>query len=88
MKWMVLSQCISSHLLFAGSIQDLEILLCSSDWVEYFVATRRVEELPRCPIVTFTVLTPRIAALAQYKGTFATKMGLVAVGRVARDVSR
>ena len=73
MKWMVLSQCISSHLLFAGSIQDLEILLCSSDWVEYFVATRRVEELPRCPIVTFTVLTPRIAALAQYKGTFAKK---------------
>lgn len=52
-----------------GSIHDLEVLLCSSDWVEYFVlTTRRAEELPRCPIVTFTALTPRIAALAQHKG--------------------
>ncbi|CAK9043563.1 unnamed protein product [Durusdinium trenchii] len=51
-----------------GSIQDLEILLCSSDWVEYFVAARRREELPRCPIVAFTPLGPRIAALAQDRG--------------------
>ena len=54
----------------AGSIHDLEVLLCSSDWVEYFVTARRPEELPRCPIVTFTPLTPQIAALAQHKGTF------------------
>ena len=50
-----------------SSVQDLELLLCSSDWVEYFVASRRNEELPRCPIVTFTPLTPRLAAMAQHR---------------------
>ena len=50
-----------------SSVQDLELLLCSSDWVEYFVTSRRAEELPRCPIVTFTPLTARLAAMAQHR---------------------
>ncbi|CAJ1453554.1 unnamed protein product, partial [Effrenium voratum] len=53
----------------SSSLQQLEVLLCSSDWVEYFVAAdRRIDEMPFCPIVTFTPLTPRVAALAQHKG--------------------
>ena len=40
------------------------MLLCSSDWVEYFVSR---EERPFPPIVTFTPLPPRLAALAQQR---------------------
>lgn len=53
----------------AGSLAGLELLLCSGDWVEYFVDSSRAPgELPCCPVVTFTALDSRIAALAHHRG--------------------
>jgi len=46
---------------------NVELLLCSSDWLEYFLAPSREEsEVPKCPIVTFKIVPPRLAAQAQH----------------------
>lgn len=51
--------------LFSGL--ELQLLLCSTDWLEYFIEASP-EEIPRCPIVTFTPAHPRLAAMAHHCG--------------------
>eukprot|EP00931_Biecheleriopsis_adriatica_P100943 TRINITY_DN76177_c0_g1_i1.p1 TRINITY_DN76177_c0_g1~~TRINITY_DN76177_c0_g1_i1.p1 ORF type:complete len:1450 (-),score=292.96 TRINITY_DN76177_c0_g1_i1:121-4470(-) len=64
---------------------DLELLLCSVDWLEYFVETSRCPgEVPCCPIVTFTALPARLAALAHHRGLKVWDLQFIAhLGEVA-----
>jgi len=50
------------------SFRDLELLICSVDWLEHLVDARQLAEAPGCPIVTLRPVLPRLAAQAHHNG--------------------